>query len=72
MILINTDGGINHQLAVLSFLKELMLVIIKTESNKDPKVQSSSDSPLVRWSRIDDGFRLCHYFDYISGTSWGG
>lgn len=66
------DGGVILQLAVLFLLKELLLVIVEVEVAEDNKVQSSADSPLMRWSQIDDGFRLCHYFDYICGMSYGG
>lgn len=72
IVLTGTDGGVIYQLAVLSFLQELMLVIIEVEVAEDDKVESSSDSPLIRWSRVDAGFRFCHYFDYICGMGFGG
>jgi hypothetical protein len=82
---LSLDGGGIRGLSTLIVLRELMKCIADVEISTKPIAKKSSDSPLVNSeASIGDskttsndlndisGFRPCHYFDYIAGTSTGG
>lgn len=73
--ILSFDGGGVRGLTSILLLQELMKEVGMMELAADPKAVSSSYSPWVD-SRVDDekqlGYKPCHYFDYIGGTSTGG
>ena len=74
-MILSLDGGGIRGYTSLLLLEELMKKVGMLERAADANAVSSAYSPCVD-SRVDDekqqGYKPCHYFDYIGGTSTGG
>lgn len=73
--ILSIDGGGVRGFTSLLLLEELMKVVGMLERAADANAVSSAYSPCLD-AKADDGkqlgYRPCHYFDYIGGTSTGG
>ncbi len=73
--ILSIDGGGVRGFTSLLLLNELMRVVGMLEREADPNAVSSAYSPWMDSKPNDEkqlGYKPCHYFDYIGGTSTGG
>jgi hypothetical protein len=74
--ILNLEGESLLSLSALYILRELLKII--SEIERDQGAFSSAASPLFRHMKTGTSeqdelpFRPCHYFDFISGASFGG
>ena len=76
------DGGGVRGVSTLLVLRELVRKITELERRTEPFAKTSIESPLneetqstartATYSESSSNFLLCHYFDYIAGSSFGG
>ena len=74
-VILSLDGGGVRGLTSLLLLQELMSQVAILEQEADRNALSSAYSPWVDSGTGDEkqqGYKPCHYFDYIGGTSTGG